>query len=981
MATNVTQTTFLSQYNDDYRDSDHYHRILFNNGRHLQARELTQMQTIIQEEMARIAGYLFKEGGIFNTSYGALNSGFYGIDYIKVTSLPVGYATLKGTDITNAAGVKATVKDVLPADGADAATLYLIYKTSNNLTATNTTSPKIFAPGELLTYDTGAISGTISVQTTNTSTNPAFGKGAYVEVPTFTTFVAGHLVVCEAQSLVVSKYNKAPTAVVGFKLTEQVVSATDDIALYDNSGSTPNLTSPGADRYKISLTLTKESDITSGETFYPLIEIKNGVSTAVQSRDNLLNELGTLVHSRTSNINGDFVLRNSQFGQFDLEIHDDSDDDYLQYKIDGGVAYVGGRRIEKNKSQTLRVEKSRSASADILSVSPTFATAEYGNYLLADSAYGLLTRVTNLETINLYSAADRGGSVIGTARLRNVDEFGDQFRFHIFDVKMDSSGGTPYGISQVASIGDDATNYANTVEIKGRVDIQDKLANDLLFPLKESRTQELQTVSLAVRKIYTDTTDGSGVATFSTGSSNIFTNQEDWIVQVNSTGVLYSPPTVSGTPTTSATVTGLPNSTAVSMLGYETISATLKTKTLNTNQSSGSISLTSRRFKLDKADIYKFNSVIDDATGQDITYKFIFDNGQRDNFYTVGGGKLKSGAAAPSGTITVNFDYFSHSAGDYFGGRISYPDIEFKNIPFYTKANGQRVRLSDVIDMRPVKNTTGSSFTGTGAVRTVLPKNTGLITIGTAKHWEPRIDIISMSPNGDYVINKGATRHNPQDPSVSPADLHLHRISLQPYTMNSRDVFYEKAFNSGYTMKDIERLDARLNNLENVTSLTLAELETNKITVPDPNNSTLPDRVKLGITADGFAGNLQSDVLDPDYRATLNPYQNLMTTLNYQRQTGLSYDSDQSTSTILKGSTIWPKYTEEVMIDQGVASRAINVNQFEISKSIGSVTMTPNVDTWQVRKKVDASYQVASSTSYLPTGSTSVSSQGSNGTA
>ena len=48
MATNLTSTTFLSEYNDDYRDSDHYHRILFNNGRALQARELTQLQTIIQ---------------------------------------------------------------------------------------------------------------------------------------------------------------------------------------------------------------------------------------------------------------------------------------------------------------------------------------------------------------------------------------------------------------------------------------------------------------------------------------------------------------------------------------------------------------------------------------------------------------------------------------------------------------------------------------------------------------------------------------------------------------------------------------------------------------------------------------------------------------------------------------------------------------------------------------------------------------------
>ena len=51
MATPVSSTTFLSEYNDDYRDSDHFHRILFNNGRALQARELTQLQTIIEKEV------------------------------------------------------------------------------------------------------------------------------------------------------------------------------------------------------------------------------------------------------------------------------------------------------------------------------------------------------------------------------------------------------------------------------------------------------------------------------------------------------------------------------------------------------------------------------------------------------------------------------------------------------------------------------------------------------------------------------------------------------------------------------------------------------------------------------------------------------------------------------------------------------------------------------------------------------------------
>ena len=48
------KSTFETTYKDDFDSSDNFHRILFNSGRALQARELTQMQTIIQEEIARL---------------------------------------------------------------------------------------------------------------------------------------------------------------------------------------------------------------------------------------------------------------------------------------------------------------------------------------------------------------------------------------------------------------------------------------------------------------------------------------------------------------------------------------------------------------------------------------------------------------------------------------------------------------------------------------------------------------------------------------------------------------------------------------------------------------------------------------------------------------------------------------------------------------------------------------------------------------
>ena len=60
MATTFTKNTFGVTYKDDFADSDNYHRILFNSGRAVQARELTQSQTITQEEIARFGRHVFK---------------------------------------------------------------------------------------------------------------------------------------------------------------------------------------------------------------------------------------------------------------------------------------------------------------------------------------------------------------------------------------------------------------------------------------------------------------------------------------------------------------------------------------------------------------------------------------------------------------------------------------------------------------------------------------------------------------------------------------------------------------------------------------------------------------------------------------------------------------------------------------------------------------------------------------------------------
>jgi nitrogen-specific signal transduction histidine kinase len=51
-------------YYDDFSESKEFYRILFKPGRAVQAREITQLQTTLQNQVARFGQNIFKEGSI-----------------------------------------------------------------------------------------------------------------------------------------------------------------------------------------------------------------------------------------------------------------------------------------------------------------------------------------------------------------------------------------------------------------------------------------------------------------------------------------------------------------------------------------------------------------------------------------------------------------------------------------------------------------------------------------------------------------------------------------------------------------------------------------------------------------------------------------------------------------------------------------------------------------------------------------------------
>jgi len=80
-ANSALETNFnVDPYYDDYSEDKNFHRILFKPGFAVQARELTQLQTILQDQVSRHGYHTFKEGsevaggGQFLDTVGVLSS-------------------------------------------------------------------------------------------------------------------------------------------------------------------------------------------------------------------------------------------------------------------------------------------------------------------------------------------------------------------------------------------------------------------------------------------------------------------------------------------------------------------------------------------------------------------------------------------------------------------------------------------------------------------------------------------------------------------------------------------------------------------------------------------------------------------------------------------------------------------------------------------------------------------------------------------
>ena len=254
----------IRPYYDDFSEDSNYYRILFRPSFSVQARELTQLQTILSDQIGKVGNSLLDDGDVLS--------------------------------------------------------------------------------GGEMSYD--SVANTVTVK-----------NGIY--------YLNGMAINVDTTTI----QNVGVNDLIGFVVVEEFVGAGSDDTLYDNAAGSPNYRGPGADRFKVSLTLSSRTEIIEDEIFIEIFRLIGGkVFQSSSTASTIITE--DKYSDKVKKSDGDYVT-----DAFDIDIKDTGTS--YSVKVSDGLAIVDGREISiEGSTNSVTVPKAR----DPLSVNKITANIETGQY-------------------------------------------------------------------------------------------------------------------------------------------------------------------------------------------------------------------------------------------------------------------------------------------------------------------------------------------------------------------------------------------------------------------------------------------------------------------------------------------------------------------------------------------------------------------------------------------------------------------------
>ena len=544
----------VSPYYDDFDPTDNFHRVLFRPGFAVQARELTTLQSIMQNQIERNGRHFFKEGSMIIPGQITFTTQYYAVKLqstFESASIADYISSYVGSIVTGSiSGITARVIGVADATTTDSPTLFVKYLSTATLTATSTATTgestanvtSTFVNGESLAADkvisAKSAGDNSAIMLTSSATN--IGSSAAIEEGIY--FVRGQFVRVPAQRIVLDKYSNTPSYRVGLTVAEELVTPESDTSLLDNATGSSNVNAKGAHRLKLSLTLDKlDLGSAADENFIELLRINQGlVEKLINKTDyNIFQEN---LARRTFDESGNYSVKT-----FNVDVKESLDDGtndgvyasnqvtdtgaspseaLASVQIDPGKAYVRGYEIETVTPTFLDLEKPRTAEE----FDSAITNIEVGNFTKVTNVFGSpdLSPFISGEVplphreIQLHSAqkatansSSTPGSQIGLARARGFEHSSGntalddltsnanrtaEFNLYLFDIRMfttiqlSANFGGSQGVTQGAKV-TGATSGATGFIHAGTNNLIDLITVAGSFNIGEKLISTAQTVS------------------------------------------------------------------------------------------------------------------------------------------------------------------------------------------------------------------------------------------------------------------------------------------------------------------------------------------------------------------------------------------------------------------------------------------------------------------------------------------------------
>jgi len=470
------QTDFnIAPFYDDYNEDKQYYRILFRPATAVQARELTQLQTILQKQISRFGNSIYKDGSIIE-GCAFMRSSFYQVKIKDSSTSTLDFNTIVNDDndvansyllVSNTTGLRAAVfkayggaEAVVNYGSLDTNRAYIRYVTSgsdNGLEVSQFKSNEqidVYSPSQDKTGILNSANrlGYIYSVTSNSLIN-AISTGYGLRVSTGTIYQKGFFLKVHPSSTIIKENSSnAAGMVVGFDTKEYIISPVEDESLYDNSIGSTNYNAPGAYRLKLVPEIVaydkSNAEIVIPKNFLTLLEFDGGDGRVVENNTTpqyslIMDEMA----KRTSEESGDYVIKPFQT---DVISHG-TNANLFYYNVSAGIGYVDGYRVEFLAPRKILAPRAVTTN----SLSSQIVTTSFGNYIQVNNVVGVFD-YNNLQEIDIYNAAQTvltynqptkttaTGTKVGTANIRAMKYYSGRkgtpdavHNFYIFNIKME----------------------------------------------------------------------------------------------------------------------------------------------------------------------------------------------------------------------------------------------------------------------------------------------------------------------------------------------------------------------------------------------------------------------------------------------------------------------------------------------------------------------------------------------------------------